>query len=119
MKKIANLIWCVPYGLIFTGMHMLVGLLLCLTIIFIPFGKQHFKLAKYACAPFTRFAYTDFDEKPKMNILWVVLGGWFIPVLIHFIVGIVLCLTIVGIPFAKKCFRLASLTFIPFGSVVV
>jgi uncharacterized membrane protein YccF (DUF307 family) len=119
MKRIGNLIWLIPYGIIFTGLHLLLGILCCLSIIFIPFGLQHFKLIKYTRKPFGRVAYTDFDERPIMNIFWLIFGGWFIPVLVHVLVGTALCITIIGIPFAKKCFRLASLTFIPFGSVIV
>ena len=122
MKLIGNLIWFIPYGLFFTLLHILLGIVCCLSVIFIPFGIQHFKLARYAFAPFGKAAFINFVYKPKMNTAWLVFwlfSGWVIPVLVHIAVGTVLCFTIVGIPFAKKCFKLATLTLVPFGAEII
>ena len=118
MKLIGNLIWFFGYGLWFALLHFVLGLALCLSIIFIPFGVMHFKIMKYAVSPFGHDVYSDFDYRPMMNLLWIVFGGYLLPA-VHIVVGIVLCITIVGIPFGKKCFKLAKLEFNPFGAFIV
>jgi uncharacterized membrane protein YccF (DUF307 family) len=117
MKLIGNLIWLVIYGLWFAAVHFVLGIALCATIVFIPFGLQHIKIARYAIWPFGRLMETDFDKHPIMNLIWIVFGGFLLPV-IHIAVGVVLCITLIGIPFAKKCFKLAALSFLPFGAMI-
>ena len=51
------------------------------------------------------------------NILWFILGGFFSG-LGWIIAGIIWCITIVGIPIGKQCFKLAGLSFLPFGKQV-
>lgn len=118
MKLIGNLIWFLIYGLWMSVIHFVLGIALCATVIFIPFGLQHIKIARYAIWPFGRSMETDFDKHPIMNLLWILFGGWLLA-FIHIAVGVVLCVTLIGIPFAKKCFRLAGLSFIPFGAMIV
>ena len=118
MKFIGNLIWFFIYGLWFAAVHFVLGIALCATIIFIPFGLQNLKIARYAIWPFGRVVETDFDKHPIMNLIWIVFGGLLLSV-VHITVGVVLCITVIGIPFAKKCFRLAALSFLPFGAMVV
>lgn len=117
MKLIGNLIWFLIYGLWMAVFHFVLGIVLCVSIIFIPFGLQHFKIARYAIWPFGRSMATDFDRHPIMNIFWILFGGAELAA-IHILVGVALCLTIIGIPFGKKCFRLCALSFIPFGANV-
>ena len=47
-----NIIWLICGGLFACLMHIVFGILLYIIIIGIPFGKQHFKLAKLSLAPF-------------------------------------------------------------------
>ena len=51
------------------------------------------------------------------NLLWLILGGLIVAV-IYFIVGLLLCVTIIGIPFGKQFFKIASLALQPFGASV-
>ena len=118
MKFIGNLIWFLIYGLWMAALHFVLGIALCVTVIFIPFGIQHLKIAKYAIWPFGREMQIDFDKHPIMNLIWIVFGG-FVLALVHIIVGVALCITLVGIPFARKCFKLAGLSFTPFGAMIV
>lgn len=117
MKLIGNLIWFLIYGIWFAAFHFVLGIALCATVIFIPFGLQHFKIARYAIWPFGHNAVTDFDRHPILNLLWIVFGGLELAC-IHATVGVILCITIIGIPFAKKCFRLCAISFIPFGATI-
>ena len=117
MKIIGNLIWLVFYGLWHAVFHFVLGIALCVTIIGIPFGIQHIKIARYAIWPFGKLVDTDFDRHPMLNLIWAIFGGLELAI-IHVIIGVLLCLTLVGIPFGKKCFRLAALAFVPFGAHV-
>ena len=117
MKLIGNVIWFLIYGLWMAAIHFVVGIALCATIIFIPFGLQYIKIARYAIWPFGRSMQTDFDRHPIMNLIWIFFGGAELA-LVHLLVGVVICLTIVGIPFGKQCFKLAKLAIVPFGAEV-
>ena len=96
---------------------MLAGLLLCITIIGIPFGVASFRIGIYALWP---FGYTTIERRdagaPSClgNILWFVLAGWWLA-LTHVFTGIVLCLTIIGIPFGIANFKLVPAAFWPLG----
>lgn len=118
MRLIGNLIWFVFYGFWMALIHFICGLVLCLTIIGIPFGLQYFKIARYALWPFGASMGTNFDRHPVMNILWILCGGAELAFM-HLFVGVLLCITVIGIPFAKKCFKLAHLSLIPFGATAV
>lgn len=117
MKFIGNLIWFLIYGFWMAVVHFVLGVAFCVTIIGIPFGRQFLKIARYAIWPFGHTAVTDFDRHPIGNLLWIFIFGWELA-LIHMLVGVALCITVVGIPFAKKCFRLCALSFLPFGATV-
>ena len=117
-RFLGNLIWFFIYGIWMAAIHFVLGIAFCVTLIFIPTGLQFLKIASYAIWPFGRKAAVDFDLYPKCNLLWVIFFGWWLAIL-HTVVGIVLCFTIVGIPFAKKCFKLSSLSFTPYGAMVV
>ena len=101
-----------------TIINFALGIAFCATLILIPVGVQFLKIASYAIWPFGRRVPIDFDLYPKANLFWMVFFGWWLA-LIHIIIGVVLSLTIVGIPFAKKCFKLASLSFTPYGAMVI
>lgn len=52
------------------------------------------------------------------NILWFVFGGA-ISGLSWCLAGVLWCISIVGIPIGIQCFKIAGLTFFPFGKEVV
>lgn len=117
MRTIANIIWIIFGGLITALGWALLGILLCITIIGIPFGSQCFKCAKLTLAPFGKDVKLDFDSHPIANILWAIFVGWEMS-LFCIISGIACCITIIGIPVALQVFKLAKLSFIPFGSEI-
>lgn len=115
MKVIGNIIW-----LIFTGIESAIawgfaGVLWCITIIGIPFGKQCFKLARLSAWPFGTKVKTRFGSHPFANIVWIIFGGLELALCFGF-VGLIWCITIIGIPFGKQCFKLARLSLTPFGA---
>jgi uncharacterized membrane protein YccF (DUF307 family) len=117
MKILANIIWFI-FGGFFIGMTWIIlGLLLCLTIIGIPFGKQCFKAARLTLAPFGKTVITHFDKHPIANIIWVIFAGWELAAG-YFFASLLCCVTIVGIPFGLQGFKLMTLAFCPFGAEV-
>lgn len=119
MKFIGNLLWIILCGLwLFLG-WMLTGLLWCITIVGIPFGVQCFKIAGLVFAPFgKRVEYGGGAVSMLVNVLWLIFGGLALAVS-SALIGLVLCITIIGIPFGKQCFKLSKLTLMPFGASVV
>lgn len=118
MRILANILWFICGGFICWLEYVLLGLLLCITIVGIPFGIQCFKFAELCAMPFGKeLRYTMGPASVLGNILWIALVGWE-TALTELVIGAVLCLTIVGIPFGVQFFKLAGLTLMPFGSHV-
>jgi uncharacterized membrane protein YccF (DUF307 family) len=118
MSFLGNVIWLV-FGGFLTGLGYIIGgLLICLTIIGIPFGIQSIKLGFAAMTPFgkevveSREAYSTLHL--IFNVIWLVLFGWEIAV-VHLLSALLLAVTIVGIPFAVQHLKLVPLALFPFG----
>ncbi len=118
MGTLGNLIWLIFGGFLVFLEYMVSGLLLCLTIVGIPFGIQAFKLAMLALWPFGKTIVLKPGNpgclSTIMNLIWLLIGGIWIA-LTHLIFGILLGITIIGIPWAKQHFKLVSLALTPFG----
>ena len=118
MRFFANILWFICGGFICWLEYVLLGLLLCITIVGIPFGIQCFKFAELCAMPFGKeLRHTMGPTSVLGNILWIALVGWE-TALTELVIGAVLCLTIVGIPFGVQFFKLAGLSLMPFGSHV-
>ena len=122
MRLILNLIWFVLAGVWLAIGYLLAAVLLTLTIIGIPFAVQSIKLGTYALWPFGRtLVKADTRNAPISvigNILWFVLAGWWIA-LTHVVTGVLLCLTIIGIPLGIGDFKMAGAALAPFGRQIV
>ena len=118
MKFLGNILWFLLGGFIVSIYYFIVGLLFCITIIGIPFGLQLIKLAGFALWPFGHNIEPDTNDggclSIIMNVIWILLGGIEIAML-HLTFGVVLCVTIIGIPFGIQHFKMALLALIPFG----
>jgi uncharacterized membrane protein YccF (DUF307 family) len=121
MKLLGNIIWLIFGGLHIALEYFIAGFILMITIIGIPFGLQSMKLGLVAIWPFGAEVKWGVSEpgclSTFMNILWFIVGGFWICIT-HVFYGLILCITIVGIPFGKMHFRLAKLALSPFGKVV-
>ena len=118
MKFLGNIIWLIFGGLITSIEYLVSSLLLMVTIIGSPFGLQTLKLALLALWPFCS-TVTDNGNSGGclciiMNILWIILGGFWI-CLTHLGFGLLLCITIIGIPWGRQHFKMAALALTPFG----
>ncbi|MEM1295269.1 MAG: YccF domain-containing protein [Verrucomicrobiota bacterium] len=118
VRILGNILWFILGGLLAAILYIVGGLLLCLTIIGIPFGIQAFKLAGLSLAPFGK--QVVYGEKVTgcvavcMNILWVLVGGFWIAV-VHLVFAGICAITIVLLPFAQQHIKLMALAFAPFG----
>ena len=118
MSFFGNIIWLI-FGGFLAGMGYIIGgIFLCLTIVGIPFGVQTIKLGVATFAPFGRevieYENANTVGNTLFNMIWIILFGWEIAVA-HLIHGIILAITIVGLPFAKQHFKLIPLALLPFG----
>jgi uncharacterized membrane protein YccF (DUF307 family) len=119
MSFIGNIIWLLLGGIIAAILWFLAGLILCVTIIGIPFGVQCFKIAGFVLWPFGKeIELGNFGAGGLIfNIIWLVLFGWGFAIS-HLIIGLIFCITIVGIPFGLQHFKFAQLGLIPFGAKI-
>ena len=117
ISVLGNVIWIIFGGLFTAISWLLLGVLLCITIIGIPFGKQCFKFAGLTLAPFGREVAVNFSKHPVMNIIWLVLFGWEM-FLGYLTSAVLLCITIIGIPFGVQIFKISVLALFPFGPEV-
>ena len=118
MNLLLNIIWLIFGGFIVVLGYLLGSLILCLTIIGIPFGVQCFKLAGLAIAPFGREVR---EKEPPggcvsivMNIIWIILPGLELAVF-HLVMALLFAITIIGLPIAAQHLKMTRLALIPFG----
>jgi uncharacterized membrane protein YccF (DUF307 family) len=121
VTTIGNVLWLLLAGIWLAIGYAVSGLVLCITIIGIPFGVQAFKLAGFSLWPFGRSVV----RRPAggcletgFNLVWLVIFGWGM-FLAHLVAGALLCITIIGIPFGVQAFKLSVLALWPFGREVV
>lgn len=118
MRIAGNILWIILGGFMSALTWVLAGMLWCVTIIGIPVGLQCFKLASISLNPFGKeIRYEGEAVSFLLNVVWFILSGWQLA-LVNFVIGILLCATIIGIPFGRQFFKLAKLSLCPFGAVV-
>ena len=121
MKFLGNILWFVLGGFLVSLYYFVMGLLFCITIVGIPFGLQLIKMAGFALWPFGRNVASGPSDggclSILMNVIWILCGGIEIAML-HLTFGVVLCMTIVGIPFGLQHFKMSLLALTPFGKTI-
>lgn len=117
MNFIGNIIWLIFGGIIAAVLWAAAGLILCITIIGIPFGVQCFKIANFVLWPFGKeIELGHFGVGGLIfNIIWLIFFGFEFAIA-HLIIGLAFCITIIGIPFGIQHFKFAQLGLIPFGA---
>jgi uncharacterized membrane protein YccF (DUF307 family) len=121
VRTLLNIIWFVFSGFWLWLAYMLAGIICCVLIITIPWGIASFRMANYAAWPFGR----ELIDKPNAgifsfigNVIWVIVAGWWLA-LTHIATGILLCVTIIGIPLAIANFKLIEISLMPLGKQIV
>lgn len=116
MKTLGNILWFVLGGFLSAIANFLEGILCFITIIFIPIGFQYFKLASFFLWPMGKRVERVNCGGFKMfiNIIHAILVGW-VHFLIYGLVGVIFCITIIGIPFGRQYFKVARFLLTPLG----
>lgn len=117
MKTIGNILWFIFGGIEMAIAQFIVGAIFCITIVGIPLGLQLFKMARFVIWPFGK---TVTKVKPSglksvLNIIWAILFGWEMA-LIYLFIGVIYCITIIGIPFGRQWFKMAHFILLPLGN---
>jgi uncharacterized membrane protein YccF (DUF307 family) len=126
MTLLLNILYFVIGGGFVAGLAWVVlGCLLAITVVGIPFAIAAFRIAGFAAWPFGRTLVDarTLGEQPIIgtdlaNIVWIILAGIWLWIS-HVLAGIAYCVTIIGIPFGFAHFRLAAISFAPLGKRVV
>ena len=122
MNLFGNIIWLIFGGLLAALGYFLGGFVLCITVIGVPWGLQCFKLAGLVLWPFGKKVVSDTDNMGCLNIffnlIWILCGGLYTAI-VHIVMGAILCLTIIGIPWGKQHFKLVEISLMPFGKRII
>lgn len=121
MRTLGNLLWLILAGWWLALGYLVAGIIACILVVTIPFGIASFRLAGYVLWPFGR--RTEFRQDAGAwamigNIIWIVVLGWELAIA-HLVAGLLLCVTIVGIPFGIACWKMVPLALLPLGQQVV
>lgn len=118
MNVLGNIVWIIFGGFAIAVEYFVAGVAMCLTIIGIPFGLQVFKLGALSLLPFGHRSVIVEENRGcfsfLMNVIWFFIGGLWIA-LTHFALGLLFCVTIIGIPFGLQHFKLMTVALSPFG----
>ena len=110
MSTIGNILWLLFGGLIGGLAWVLAGCLWCITIIGIPVGLQCFKFASLAFFPFGKeVVYGGGGFSFLVNLIWIIFFGLEMAIG-YCILSCLWCITILGIPIGKQCFKMAKLS---------
>src|ERR1700743_635189 len=121
MRLILNVLWLVLCGWGMAVLFGLAGIICAILIIMIPFAVSSFRVPSYVIWPFCRSIEMRRDAGCASligNIIWIVLVGWELA-LGHLTAGILLCITIIGIPLGLANFKLIPISLIPLGVKIV
>ena len=121
MRVVLNIMWLLLAGWELALLYAFAALICFVLIITIPFGIASLRIAWFALWPFGRTVIKRPDAGIASgigNILWLVLIGWWVA-LGHVVTGVLLCLTIIGIPLGIANFKLIPIALLPLGRRVV
>ena len=129
MSVIGNIIWILLGGIWMSLGWVIASVIMYLTVIGIPWGRSCFVIAGFALFPFghegvSRKQVTGRDDLGRGsagmvgNIVWLLLAGWWLA-LGHLVTGLIVCLTVIGIPFGIQHFKLAGISLMPVGKTIV
>ncbi|HEY6696087.1 MAG TPA: YccF domain-containing protein [Solirubrobacteraceae bacterium] len=121
MRLLLNLIWLVFGGLVLALGYAVAALLMLILIITIPFGIAAGRMALFCVWPFGRTLVRRADAGVAStigNVIWFILAGWWLA-LGHLITGVLMCITIIGIPLGLANFKLIPVSITPLGREIV
>jgi|ERR1700679_2343939 len=129
MSLILNILWFIFGGWIAGLTWLFAGVLLAITIVGLPWAQAAFRIGIFSFMPFgkqvvPRRVLTGRDDMGTgpmgflLNVVWFVLGGWYIA-LAHLVIGVVQLILIITIPFGLQHLKLAAIALAPIGKEVI
>ncbi len=121
MRLLLNIVWFVLCGLWLAIGYAIAALICFVLIVTIPFGLAALRIAVFALWPFGRTVVRRADAGAASaigNVLWLILCGWWLA-LAHLITGVLLCVTLIGIPLGLANFKLIPISLLPLGREIV
>jgi uncharacterized membrane protein YccF (DUF307 family) len=121
VRLLLNIVWVIFAGFWLALGYVFAAVLCFILIVTIPFGIASLRIALYALWPFGRTVVKRPDAGVASgigNVLWLVLCGWWIA-LGHLITGVLLCVTIIGIPLGLGDFKMIPISLLPLGREIV
>jgi uncharacterized membrane protein YccF (DUF307 family) len=121
VRTLLNLLWLVLCGFWLAIGYVVAGVVMCVLIVTIPFGIASFRLAAFTLWPFGKTLVAKPDAGAASfigNVLWFLLAGLWMAIA-HVVTGVILCLTIIGIPLGIADFKLAAAAIAPLGKDIV
>lgn len=121
MRTLGNILWFLLAGLWLAIGYAVAGIVAFILIVTIPFGIASFRLAGYVVWPFGRTVV--WQRRAGVwsvigNVIWFLVVGWELA-LAHLAAGLLLCITIIGIPFGIASWKMIPLALFPLGREVV
>lgn len=117
MSLIIGLLFNYIIGLPFFIVFFAIGLVMSATVVLLPFGTKFLKLSKLALTPAKYTVETNRSSYPWLNVIWDIPLGFVIG-LVYFVLGLVLCATVIGIFVGRHLFKVAKFAFSPFGAKI-
>lgn len=121
MRLLLNVIWLLLCGIWMAIAYVVAGVICCILIVTIPFGIASFRIANYALWPFGRTIVRRSDAGAASavgNVIWVIVAGIWLAIG-HVLTGVLLCLTIIGIPLGVANFKMVPISLMPLGREIV
>ncbi|MGC7559443.1 YccF domain-containing protein [Pasteurella sp. PK-2025] len=128
MGLILNILNFVLGGFLTTLGWLFATLISAVLIITLPYTRSCWEISKMSLVPFGNdIIHVKYLEPTHpvansigtlLNVVWFILFGWWL-CLLHIFLGIVQCLTIIGIPVGVTHFKLAGIALFPVGQRVV
>ena len=124
MNALLNIIWILFCGIGLAIGWIFSGVIMIITIIGIPFSGACFELAGQSLMPFGKVVverkHLDSEVKPRpvLSAIWIIFCGiWMF--LAYIYSGIIMMITIVGIPLGLQCFKMSQIAFNPYKYTLV
>lgn len=121
VNTVLNVIWLLLAGIWLALAYVIAGIISVIFIVTIPFGVASFRMASYALWPFGR----TIVDRPRAgawsaigNVIWILVAGWWLA-LAHLVAGVLLCLTVIGIPLGIGSFKMVPVSLVPLGKEIV
>jgi uncharacterized membrane protein YccF (DUF307 family) len=121
MRTLLNIIWLVLAGFWMALGYFAAGIICCVLIITIPFGIAAFRIGAFALWPFGKTVVRRRDAGVMSaigNVIWLIFAGIWLAIG-HLVSGVVLCVTIIGIPLGLANFKLIPVSLMPLGAEIV